>query len=272
MPNDAPDWSTVGSAPAIDLGAFSVPANTLATVYNGPTPPGCHSLKIYVQSTDPTDNAQQVTVIDGTTIHTIQQFLLPRTTGCVCALDDVSVPNVRVDVLANFAQASTGRVVAYLSDQAVTVDNDSSQPVPVSLITGNSSVPVAIVSTALGVRYPVALEILPFFLILEGASNARTILDIPAVVARQVRITTVTQWWAGVAPGGTLPLIAIYDGAFGGTILWVGAAYPPADGHWTFAVNNPVCASSFNQHMQVVLDAGGVAGCFGGISVTGFYL
>ncbi|HVT14565.1 MAG TPA: hypothetical protein VHQ90_00090 [Thermoanaerobaculia bacterium] len=134
MPNDAPDWSTVGSSPAIDLGSFTVPANTIVTVYNGPTPPGCHAVKVYIQSTDPSANAQQVTVIDGTTIHTIQQFLLPRSTSCVCAVDDVSVPNLRVDVQAAFAQQTTGRVVAFLSDQAVAVDNDNSNPIPVNLV------------------------------------------------------------------------------------------------------------------------------------------
>jgi hypothetical protein len=174
VPNDAPDWSTVIATPAIDLGAFTVPANNLNTVYNGPVPAGTHALKVFIKSTDVRGNANVVTVIDPSDAHTIQQFNLPKSTNLVTAVDDVTTPNIRVDVQALSGSASTGRVVAFLSDQAVSIDNDPNTAVPVTL-GGVPVLPSSAQTTAQG-----------------SAANAAVTITLPAVANQRIFLSTIT--------------------------------------------------------------------------------
>lgn len=253
MPNDAPDWSTVGSSPAIDLGSFTVPANTLVTVFNGLTPPGCHAVKVYIESTDPTANAQQVTVINGTTIHVVQQFLLPKSTSCISAVDDVSVPNLRVDVLAAFSQLTTGRVVAFLSDQAVAVDNDNSNPVPVSIISVGSS------ATPSGGSVPVEIgpNGVPVFQVSGG--NAAQSVTIPAPPTGKLnRLSHLAISWSGATAGA--PAVTITDAV--PTVVWEAVvALPGGPGVVPpFAWPVPLVITTSTGAMIINVGAAGAAG------------
>jgi hypothetical protein len=50
------------------------------------------------------------------------------------AVDDLSSPNVRVIINTTAGAPTTGAVVAFLSDQSVSVNNDPSTPVPVNVV------------------------------------------------------------------------------------------------------------------------------------------
>jgi hypothetical protein len=202
MPNDSPDWANTIATPAIDLGAFTVPANTQVTVYNGPTPAGCHALKVYIQSADPTTNAQLVVILDPAVGFPVQQFVNPNATSCVVALDDVSVPTVRVDVTAALTAPTTGRVVAFLSDQAVAVDNAPSAPVPVSIQNVGSTFPAGA----------------PSYNVLSVAGTACSIA-FPANPGNAWHIAGVSANWSA-APIGAISFII----ADAGTTVWTGGA------------------------------------------------
>jgi hypothetical protein len=232
MPNDAPDWSTVIATPAIDLGAFTVNANAVTTVYNGPVPAGTHALKVFVKGTDARGNAFSVTVIDPSDGTVIQTFTSPKSTNLVTAVDDVTTPNIRVDVHAFSGSASTGRVVAFLSDQAVTVDNDPNTAVPVTL--GGATVqPTASLPTwvAPGVN-------LPGSVVLPSVVNTRTYigsitvgLNPPTGGASFVYVSDSiagTIWETFVGPvGGHFPFPSPLTGNING-ILTVGFTAPGA--------------------------------------------
>jgi hypothetical protein len=198
VPNDSPDWANTIATPAIDLGAFTVPANNLVTVYNGPVPAGCHALKVFVKSADVRGNANVVTVIDPSDATVIQRFNLPKSTNLVTAVDDVSTPNIRVDVQATSTNASTGRVVAFLSDQAVTVDNDPNTAVPVTL--GG----VAVQATG---ATPTSATF--------GANLAGTLV-IPAVVNQRIYLSSFTVGLNPTTGGGSY--LTITDSV--GGLVW----------------------------------------------------
>jgi hypothetical protein len=211
VPNDSPDYANTIATPAIDLGAFTVAANNLVTVYNAATPPGTHALKVYIKSTDATYNAQQVTVIDPSDAHVIQQFILPKSTNLVTAVDDVSTPNIRVDVQARVGAASTGRVVAFLSDQAVTVDNDPNTAVPVTL----GGVPVTTTAAQTGTQ--------------SVAANTAGSMVIPAVAGQRIYLSTLTSTSSAAAVAGWG--LTITDSITG--VIW--QAFPGDRGqHFTF--------------------------------------
>lgn len=256
MPNDSPDWANTVATPAIDLGTFTVPANTIATVYNGPTPPGCHSLKVFVESTDPSSNAQQVTVIDPATVHTMEQFLIVQGTEVIAQVDDICTPNIRVDVFAAFTQATTGRVVAYLSDQAVWVDNDNNSPIPVRLVGIGPTSPPTVTT--------LPVEIAPQGLTKMGISavNAPQTVPIPAPPAGQFnRLSQVVVGYSGQTAGA--PSLQIQDS--NGVTVWqafvfnfTGAANLGVPQTFTFPI--PLVVTSGTGAINLVVSASGAAG------------
>jgi hypothetical protein len=241
MPNDAPDWSTVIATPAIDLGAFTVNANAVTTVYNGPVPAGTHALKVFVKGTDARGNAFSVTVIDPSDGTVIQTFTSPKSTNLVTAVDDVTTPNIRVDVHAFSGSASTGRVVAFLSDQAVTVDNDPNTAVPVTL----GGVAVNIATAA-----PVAVV---------GAVAAGASLVLPSVVNTRTYISSMTVGFNPVTGGGSF--LSVNDSI--GGLIWQ-AFVGPQTTHIPFPM--PL-AGNVNGILTVAFTGGG-AGVTGALSVT----
>lgn len=253
MPNDAPDWAGTIATPAIDLGAFSVPTGTLVTVYNGPTPPGCHAIKVYIQSNDPNNNAQQVTVIDGATAQTIQQFIAPRSTSCVCAIDDVTVPTVRVDVLAAATQLTRCRVVAFLSDQAVAIDNDNSNPVPVQIAT--------IGSTAVPGSGSLPVEIGPRgipFIAQSGLNAAQSLLLSAPGAPLFNRLSQLMVTWSGATAGA--PAVTIVDSTL--TTWWEAVVSVPGVGYQPppFFFPVPLILPGGDGSMSIKVAAAGVAG------------
>jgi hypothetical protein len=211
VPNDSPDYANTIATPAIDLGAFTVAANNLVTVYNGPVPAGCHALKVFVKGGDVRGNANVVTVIDPSDATVIQRFNLPKSTNLVTAVDDVSTPNIRVDVQATSTNASTGRVVAFLSDQAVTVDNDPNTAVPVTL--GGVSVQAA----PAGPAYT-----------LVAVNTAGTLL-LPSVLNQRIYLSTFT---VSFNPNtGAITLAQVSDSV--GGVIWEAYVVGGAQ-HFTF--------------------------------------
>lgn len=252
MPNDNPDWTNAVATPAIDLGAFSVPANTIATVYNGPLPAGTHAIKVFVKSTDPSNNAQQVTIIDPADAHTIASFFHPIGTSLVTAVDDVTTPNIRVDVQAAVTQASTGRVVAFLSDQAVTVDNDPNSPVPI--IGPGSGGRISTVSPG---GQPAQVI---------SAANAAASLIFNANFGATYFLHSITISYSGATAGApthtvTVAAVSVWEVLGGNT----SSGIPPL--HWTFP-NGGLKPAGTNTTFAVNMAASGVAGIAGVLSIV----
>lgn len=253
MPNDAPDWSITNATPAIDLGAFTVGAGVLATVYDSVTPPGTHALKIYLQSNSATMTALGVTVYDGTSGQIIQGFSAPVSTNLVVALDDVTVPRVKVTVTGATGAGTTGRVVAFLSDQAVFIDNDVGDPIPVLITSVGSGV------GASGNALPVAIGPRGIPFVSTSAVNfAKSVtLSIPAGSTFN-RISQLAVTWSGATAGA--PSLTVADSL--GAVLWqavvsvqaAGAQPPP----FTFPV--PLTVTTGDGSVVLTVSASGVAG------------
>jgi hypothetical protein len=253
MPNDAPDWSITNATPAIDLGAFTVGAGVLQTVYDSVTPPGTHALKIYLQSNSVTMTALGVTVYDGTSGQIIQGFSVPVSTNLVVALDDVTVPRVKVTVTGATGAGTTGRVVAFLSDQAVFIDNDVGDPIPVLITSVGSAV------GASGNSVPVAIgpRGIPF-ISQSGLNLAQTQSFLAPGGSAFNRLSQLVVTWSGATAGA--PSVMVTDSA--ATVLWQAVVSVPAAGYqpspFTFPV--PLTVATGTGAMSITVAAAGMAG------------
>jgi hypothetical protein len=253
VPNDNPDWTGRAADPAIDLGAFTIPLNTLATVYNGATPAGCHALRIFVKSTDPTNNAQSVKVIDPSDGHVLEQFVNPQGVWLTAPVDDVTTPNIQVDILSNGLAPTTGRVVAFLSDQAVTVDNDPAQPVPVF-------------PSAAGAVFPTAGTGYAFTQTVISAANTLVSLAITPPAGAVVHIGAITTSFSGATAGS--PSVQVLSGA---TLVWEAQVSETAAGvpchHFPFP-DGGINMGASGATVTIRLAAAGAAGIAGCLAVV----
>lgn len=251
---DSPDWASTITTPAIDLGAFTVPAGTIATVYNGPTPPGCHSLKVFVESTDPTFNAQQVTVIDPANASVLDQFIGVTGTRVIAQVDDVCTPNIRVDVQAAATQQTVGRVVAYLSDQAVWIDNDLNSPIPI--IPGKGGFPLITVEP--GATSTLAIS--------SAGNTLVSIVYLPTIGAIY-HVHAVTASFSGATAGApSLQITGSVGNCWEAQVAETAAGNPVH--HYTFPNGGLIPVNAANTGFSIVLTASGAAGIFGVLSAV----
>ena len=208
---------------------------------------------MFVEGPDPLGNAQQVTVIDGATAHTLEQFIFPKSSSLVAAVDDVTTPTIRVDVQATAGAITTGRVVAFLSDQAVWVDNDSASPITV----------------VGGVAGGVLKVVQPWGAVVtavSGLNAAQSIIFNPVIGLIWV-VDAITISFSGPTAGA--PGVSVL---VGGVTVWQAimrdAAVSSAPGHYTFPNGGMAPAGVSSTGFAVTQTASGAAGIAGVLNVV----
>lgn len=142
MPNDAPDWSVTPTTPAISQGTFTAPASATTTFGPFTTTPGTHAVKLYIRNTLAVLSGLTITLEDATTGQDIASWAPPRSVTLFAPLDDQSVPSYYVTVtVAPPSGLVQLTVLDMLSDQAVAVDNDAGDPIPVELVGVETAIP-----------------------------------------------------------------------------------------------------------------------------------
>src|SRR5260370_20424166 len=131
MPVDNPDWSQRLISPAISLAAQNVPLNSIVDVFTGDLPQGTHAIKVYLNAGISGAQGSQVTVTDTPLALLVQTWTNPRGPFLFLPVDDITTPTIKVTVTTFATFTCQVKVVAFLSDQAVAVDNNPDAGVPV---------------------------------------------------------------------------------------------------------------------------------------------
>jgi hypothetical protein len=167
---DSPDYSDTPASPAILLGTFNQAANTTVTYGPYTTPPGTHAIKVYIGKGSLGQVGTQVVVQDATLGNDVLGVPAPTDCNIFAVLDDITVPSFTVTLTTTTGSGGwQGSIVAFLSDQAVTVDNDANSPLPVDL-------PNEVISV------PVDGDLLPGILVAAGPSGTAQSVAINSVI------------------------------------------------------------------------------------------
>lgn len=255
MANDNPDWTTRTATPALKMGTTTVvSAGATGTVFTGAVPAGIHAVKVYVESADPSFNASQIQFVNNATGHVMVTFNSVAGTEVIAQVDDICTPSIKVTVTAPATHSTTATVVAYLSDQAVWIDNDPSSPVPVR---GNNGFPVIVQQ---GGSNQVSQA--------TSGSNAAVSLTLVGIPGQFTVLDYVTASYTGATTTTANVQVIV-----GGTTIWeavveqAGVTTPP--GHFTFPNGGMQVSGSLNTGCTVTLSASGAGGVAGILSIGG---